>query len=204
MEVDLHDHVSGRSGRSVELIASALAAIGGDPPGRARLALVSSFAQGESQWVWEVILRLVEAGVPPAAIDREVAVAGAPRVRFDLRVYETVVEFKSAFTHFFLSNQEKGSTDWFGHDWEKLQATNGHGVFVVTLATAAGFTHRRPKIARGASTDWRSDRSRGLAAYTEFLGRQCGGVVTHVEVGFGEVPGSEDRVMLDALLVPID
>ncbi len=65
-------------------------------------------------------------------------------------------------------------------------------------------THRHSKIARGASTDWRSDRISGLAACTKFLECQCGGAVTHVEIGCGVVPGSQNQVVLDALLVPVD
>ncbi len=203
-QVGIADYLGETSGRSVGLVVSALEAIGHDTAGLDRLALASSFAQGESQWVWETILRLVQAGVPHAAVEREIPVKAMLGSRIDLRVYETAVEFKSAFTHFFLNNREQASIDWFSKDWEKLRATNGHGVFVLTLATAAGFTHRHRAITRGTSNDWRSDRTRGLAAYTDFLTRRCGGPVTHVEVGCAVVPASQDRVMLDALVAPID
>jgi hypothetical protein len=184
-------------GSPAGLVVDALRSMSKDPGVTERLALVSTYAQGEEVWRMELIRALKLAGV--SEVLREHTTSDVRQI--DVVVKGDAFELKSSFSGFAISEPAEKTREWFEKDAKKLRAWPNRGYQLITLATMVDAQNLRfgKRVNRGVSL-WERDRDDAVARYTSYANGQGGTVVQTVDLGQGRVPGDETYVQLDALL----
>lgn len=181
---------------AADVVEDAFHQLAMDPHGLQRIALASTLDHGATSWIRETAFQITQRGFSCNINVSHGGIRGA-----DLVVRGEVFQFRSTYSAYGINRSAHENRAWLSTAFRKVEAAQGCGGVVITMATHLTGTDARYDVLQGsteltqlAARSQALTRFNGLA--TEFIGRPA----VHIDLGTVQIPARRGDVHFDVLI----
>lgn len=180
---------------AADVVEDAFHQLAMDPHGLQRIALASTLDHAAAAWIRETAFQVTRRGFSCNINAAHGGIRGA-----DLVVRGEVFQFRSTYSAFGINRTTRENWAWLSSAFRKVEAAEGYGGVVITMATHLTGTDARYDVLQG-STEFTQPaaRSNALARFDELAEGFIGHPAVHIDLGTVSIPARRGDVHLDVL-----